>query len=35
MSLKTVEDLPFEVIENVFKWLDQKSLKNVVLTCKR
>lgn len=34
MSLTTIESLPEEMLVEIFKLLDQESLKNVVLTCK-
>lgn len=32
---KTIDSLPEEVLIEVFKLLDSKSMKNVVLTCKK
>lgn len=34
MEDKTIENLPEEILIEVFKSLDTKSLKNAVLTCK-
>lgn len=33
MSELTIQDLPEEVIAEIFKWVDKETLKNVVLTC--
>lgn len=35
MSEFDVADMPEDAMVEVFKWLDPKSLKNVVLTCKQ
>lgn len=34
MSEMSIENLPEEVMIEIFKFVDQKSLKNVTMTCK-